>query len=954
MWAIIAGAVVGLLLGSAISGEFSLFGAIVGALIGGYFFNNRRPAGMSLREMERRLLDLERNLAEQRSELEMLRRRVSPSEPSAAQPVTDPVTRIAEPASPPPGAESAAEAPASAAAASGATVNVPPSEQQPGGRWVDLDALLEPRQPSAGPAMEAPRAEAETADVRPDPMAAYVKASLGIDGDRLRVPGWLKWFWETNPLAKIGIVLLFFGVASGLRLAIDHGLLPVPVRLIATAVAGIALIVFGMTRARLARHRVFGLALQGGGFALLYLVGYFMLTRYAMIGQGLAFAAFAALGIGCVALAARQDGPALAVLGLSGAFLAPVLAGGNAQTPLPLFLYFALLNAFILGIDWFRAWRVLNIAGFVFTLAVGMAWAIGNYHPPHYLVTQAFVVLFLAAYSAMPVITALFRAPGSTGWQDGMLLFGTPLVGCFLQAQLVGDTAYGLAWSALAGSLWYFMLWGLIARRAGSAPPVISYAHFGIAAFLATIAVPLAFDAQVTSAFWAAEGAAVLWYGVRTRRTIAQGTGLLMQLAAGVALLLGWQALHHGLPVTNDAVLGAALLVAAALFSTRLLHRVGEMTAMAPELPLGWAALWWFATGFAEISRCAPWALQPSYQLLFVTASVVAVDALSMLWRWPRLRAANLLLTTAAVLAAVITVTRAGHPFTGFMAFALPLALVVHHVLLAADEKRGAPLFQTVRHVGGWWLLLASLVLEASWQAERHAQPPNLWAFVAVVALLAAGIALAAWGAKRGLWPFAVAAARYVPLGIFPALAGLVVLLPLGNASLSGADGLGWPYLPLLNVFDATQVAAAASLLLLAGLLKPEEGRLLRGVVFALAFIWLSALAGRIAHHWGDVPFAAGPLLRSTLFHALLTLFWTVTAISTLIIASRRGLRVAWFGGITLLGIVGAKLLLFDAAGRGTLTWAATLIGVALLVLAAGYFAPLPPEERGLPHGEDE
>ena len=34
----------------------------------------------------------------------------------------------------------------------------------------------------------------------------------------------------------------------------------------------------------------------------------------------------------------------------------------------------------------------------------------------------------------------------------------------------------------------------------------------------------------------------------------------------------------------------------------------------------------------------------------------------------------------------------------------------------AADEKRGAPFFQTVRHVGGWWLLLASLVLEASWR----------------------------------------------------------------------------------------------------------------------------------------------------------------------------------------------------------------------------------------------
>lgn len=382
---------------------------------------------------------------------------------------------------------------------------------------------------------------------------------------------------------------------------------------------------------------------------------------------------------------------------------------------------------------------------------------------------------------------------------------------------------------------------GLIAHRASSTPPLIAYAHFGIAAFLATIAVPLAFDAQVTSAFWAAEGAAVVWYGVRTRRTIAQATGLLMQVAAGIALFLGWHALHRGLPVANDAVLGAALVVGAALFSTRILQRIAGTTPVPPTLPLGWAAVWWFTTGFAEISRCAPWALQPSYHLLFVAASVVAVDGLSMRWRWPQLRAASLLLTAAAALAAVVTIGRIGHPFAGFMAFALPLALVLHHILLAADEKRGAPSFQSVRHVGGWWLLLASLVLETSWQAERHAEPPHFWAFVAVVAVLAASIALVAGGAKRGLWPFAVAEAHYVPLGIFPALAGLVVLLPLGNATLSGADGLGWPYLPLLNVFDATQVAATASLLLLAGVLKPEEGRLLRGVLIALAFIWLSA-----------------------------------------------------------------------------------------------------------------
>ncbi len=32
----------------------------------------------------------------------------------------------------------------------------------------------------------------------------------------------------------------------------------------------------------------------------------------------------------------------------------------------------------------------------------------------------------------------------------------------------------------------------------------------------------------------------------------------------------------------------------------------------------------------------------------------------------------------------------------------------------------------------------------------------------------------------------------------------------------------------------------------------------LRLLVAALAFIWLSALAARIAHHWGGVPFESG------------------------------------------------------------------------------------------------
>lgn len=178
---------------------------------------------------------------------------------------------------------------------------------------------------------------------------------------------------------------------------------------------------------------------------------------------------------------------------------------------------------------------------------------------------------------------------------------------------------------------------------------------------------------------------------------------------------------------------------------------------------------------------------------------------------------------------------------------------------------------------------------------------------------------------------------------MLPSLA-LIGILPWAAVSLSG-NGSGLPYLPLLNAFDLTQVAGMAALLMFAGCLDQDNRKLLRAAVGGIAFIWLSTLAARIVHAWGGVPFELSAMMRSTLFQMLLTLFWTITSIAAMIIASRRGKRELWFGGFTLLGVVGAKLLLFDTAGRGTLMWTGTLIGVAVLVLAASYFAPLPPND---------
>lgn len=764
-----------------------------------------------------------------------------------------------------------------------------------------------------------------------------------------------------NPLAKIGVVMLFFGLASALRLAAEYGFLPPSLRLLLGAVAGVAMIAFGFRKTLPdddgeVPHRTFGLALQGGGFALLYLVVYFMLARYLMIGAGPAFALFAALGVACVLLAARQDGPALAVLGLSGAFVAPVMAGGHSDTPLPLFLYFALLNAFILGVDWFRAWRVLNIAGFLLTLAVGMGWALGNYRPEHYAVTQAFLILFLFMYSATPVLTALLRAPGEEAWREGMLVFGTPIVGGLLQTPLVREFDKGLAWSAFAGALYYFGLWALMFRRGSEAVRLLERSHLGIALALLTITIPLAFDAQVTSAFWAVEGAAVLWFGVHTRRHLAQGTGLAMQLLAGGAFVHGFPGFGHALPILNDIAIGGLLIALGGLFCGRLLHGLesGGKSSGNPVLPamlpLAWALLWWFGVGAHEIHHWVAYASQAPAGLLFAAGTLLLLEFLGVSWRWADCRHAAFLLLPALWIAAAMAVDHSHHPLAGLMLLALPAAFAAHYWLLArqertsADEARFMVALRLIRHVGAWWLAILVLALELAWLGKRMAPGVDLWPLLAWGVAPVAGLALAGFALRRDLWPWAAAPEAYAGNGALPVAVAAGLWSLWANFTHAGG-GSGLPYLPLLNFFDLVQIGALVVLWRGAAAQVSATAPLLRQIVGALAFVWLTALAARITHHWGGVPFDAHALFHSRMCQAMVTLLWTVLAIGAMIQASRDGLRNRWIGGMALLGVVGGKLLLVDAAGAGTLAWTGTLLGVALLVLAAGYFAPLPPKE---------
>lgn len=903
----------------------SVSGALAGAVLGGLLGHLLKRVG----DLQERVAALERRAIT----------------PPAAVPAETPAKAEAPPAAP----------------------SKPPSAPTPGPDTPpgpEFEPGIPPAPASPAWVLETPAAAAPEPAPAPAAWETAAPPRLNLSPD-----AWLAKLLAGNLLAKLGIVVLFFGVASGLKLAAEHGLFPPWTRLLGAALAGLAFIWSGASPAtggafrpawlfRLtdiaspATRTGFGLALEGGGFGLLYLAVYFALDTYGYIAPATAFLLFAGLGVACIALALRQEGQALALLGLSGAFLAPALAGGEGSHRV-LFAYIVLLDIFILWASLRRGWRGLILAGFGFSLLLGLGWADASYRPELRADVEGLVIVLLALFSLTPVLAAR-RGDGvevvetpKWGWQSATLLFGPPAAAAVAQAGLYDGELATLALSSLLAGLWYGLLW-LGARRAED--DLLARVMAGLAIAFLTLSPYLAFSQNTAGVFWALEGAGLIWYARRLDRELPLAAGVLLQVLSGLLLFDLWTQGPDGVPFRNSLFHASLLLVAAGAFSA---FALGGM-AWISRLALGWSLLWWFGIWFWELGYVLNDARRDVALLLLAAVTCLAADRAGRRWSMNDARAVSLLLLPALAAVALLTQLRLGHPLAANLWLVLPLALAAFYATLRRHEADGLDWHLPQRHVLGFWAVAWIPAWELYWQAS---QIPAL-GFSLPEALRGLGLALPLLLVLRleGVWPLA----PHRPLYLRQALALPVLLtwvwLFTWPVPQTGAWSL--PYVPVLNPLEG------AALLLLwvlhrhwraadrFGLERGAGEGVAAGVVagygalFPLALLaWLTMALARGVHHYGGVPYLLDPLWHSALLQALVSLAWTAFALAAMVLASRRHIRVIWFGGLALLSVVGLKLLLVDLANVSGLLRVLSLMGVGLLVLGAGYLAPVPPRK---------
>ena len=183
---------------------------------------------------------------------------------------------------------------------------------------------------------------------------------------------------------------------------------------------------------------------------------------------------------------------------------------------------------------------------------------------------------------------------------------------------------------------------------------------------------------------------------------------------------------------------------------------------------------------------------------------------------------------------------------------------------------------------------------------------------------------------------------------------GYALMWLVANNALEPRTVQPFTYLPLLNPMDLAGLLVGALWLRCVDLWQEEfelESEGLRLHLAGSVLLGLTLVSGAVLRLWYfymGVGWTLHGIMASFSLQAALSIVWATTAIGLMVSGHRLRRRIRWMAGAGLMGVVVLKLFTVELGGSGGIARIVSFIGVGLLLLLVGWFAPVPPRE-----GED-
>ena len=464
----------------------------------------------------------------------------------------------------------------------------PPVMLQPSGEA--FKPTVEPPDPEEVSTPEEPPATPQPATPKPPPPPPVpAKPKVGIE-----------FLMGGRAAAFAGIAILITGIVLLVGYAIQNAWLGAGARVVLGLACGLVLVGIGHGLSRAdEKYTLFARVLTGGGSALFYFTVFMAFAFYQLIGAVAAGVGLFICAVAVFGLAMLYHSQSVGVLGVLGAFITPILVGGDLDAGIFPLVYIAVINIPVILLGLRRKWQVLYNLAFVFTAIHFLIWmdrlGTGDLVPG-----LCFAVLLYLQYAALGLLKLRHEQHISGRTLDliRLILASLFLLGAvywMMEESGLGD------WNGLA-----FVLVGLIQFAiAGLAYRNLSRFSGEVTAFVAgglfaiAMALPVQLDGEWVSLGWGIEGVVVAWMATRVRSRSLQGGAFALGLV-GLLKVLVYDVEAYAEP--PDLFLNARFGVG--LLSAGLVALQGKIASRVPDdnMADSWRdAGWWIGSAGAVL-----------------------------------------------------------------------------------------------------------------------------------------------------------------------------------------------------------------------------------------------------------------------------------------------------------------------------------------------------------------
>jgi uncharacterized membrane protein len=396
---------------------------------------------------------------------------------------------------------------------------------------------------------------------------------------------WIETFKENNPdlekfigenlINKIGILILVLGISFFVKYAIDKDWINEPARVGIGILCGA--LVMAIAHKLKKNFASFSSVLVAGAISIFYFTIYIAFHEYGLFSQTVAFIIMVLITAFSALVSVSYNRQELAVLSLIGGFATPFMLSTGSSNYVVLFSYIAILNIGVLAISYFKKWKLTTILAFIFTILLFFSWIITKIWNDDFPSTGLFIfaTIFYFIFSITTVLGNIRNKGVFSFIEYGILIVNTFFYfGIGLTILKDCDSNFtGLFTLALA--IYNVVFASVLYKKFGLDKNAI-YVLIGLALTFVTLAIPIQFEGNQITLFWAAEVVLLFWLSLKTKISAFKIGAVIIQGLTLISLFMDWtrySSYTESFSVVLNPLFIAGLVVIASFFLTYWLLR---------------------------------------------------------------------------------------------------------------------------------------------------------------------------------------------------------------------------------------------------------------------------------------------------------------------------------------------------------------------------------------------